>query len=55
MCSYNSPYLGMFIDSLPQNHTYFNQANYNGIRVLDLAATYCPKHIFEKLKQKGAS
>jgi hypothetical protein len=54
MCSYNSPYLTLYIDSLENNHEHFNKPNNHGMTVLDIAAMYCSGEIFKKLKEKGS-
>lgn len=55
MCSYNSPYLPMLIDSLPEGHELINKRNNFGNSPLEIAALYSTKNVMEKLKAKGAT
>lgn len=55
MCSYNSQYLPLYIDSLPQNDELINKTNNFGNSPLDIASLYCTKPIVDKLRAKGAT
>jgi|JI9StandDraft_1071089.scaffolds.fasta_scaffold508451_1 hypothetical protein len=55
MCSYNSPYLPLLIDSLPHDDELINKRNNFGNSPVEIAALYSTKEVVEKLKAKGAT
>jgi ankyrin repeat protein len=55
MCSYNSPYLPLLIDSLSPDDEIINKRNNFGNSPLEIAALYSTKEVVDKLKAKGAT
>lgn len=55
MCSYNSPYLPLLIDSLPHDDELINKRNNFGNSPVEIAALYSTKEVVDKLKSKGAT
>lgn len=55
MCSYNSPYLNLLLDSLPDGDETINKRNNFGNSPLEIAALYSTKSIMNKLKEKGGT
>jgi len=41
MCSHNSPYLPLYLSTLPQDDPILNRANKSGHTPLDIAGLYC--------------
>ena len=54
MCSHNSPYLPLYLSTLPYGAPILNRKSKLGHTPLDVAGLYCPKEIINLLKEKGA-
>ena len=54
MCSHNSPYIPLYLSTLPQGDPILNKPTNMGHTPLDIAGMYCRKEYVQLLKQKGA-
>lgn len=54
MCSHNSPYLPLFLSSIPDNDPILNKRSKLGHTPLDVAGLYCSREYVELLRKKGA-
>ena len=54
MCSHNSPYLPLYLSTLPKGDPILNRKSKMGHSPLDVAGLYCPLEVIELMKEKGA-
>lgn len=54
MCSHNSPYLPLYLSTLPQGDPILNKATNLGHAPLDIAGMYCKREYVDLLREKGA-
>lgn len=54
MCSHNSPYIPLYLDTLQHGDPILNKATNLGHTPLDIAGMYCKREYVDLLKEKGA-
>ena len=54
MCSHNSPYIPLYLDTLAHGDPILNKATNLGHTPLDIAGMYCKREYVDLLKEKGA-